>query len=1227
LRGLTATVGLLLLVVGIPVVLEVARHRLLPAGFGWDDLGLVLTSPTSTTLTLIVIGAVTWAAWAYLTLTVILELIALTGHLHPVRLSGLPRGLARRLVTTASLLFAMSVPPALANVPADAATSHTTATAPHTTTPTGPNRASAPHSPAHTEHSSGERSSKPGQVRTVPYTVVEDDSLWSIAQEHLGDPLRFTELQDLNQAVLAGKPDFLLPGTVLRLPAPTETTDDDHEAELAAKAEPAAHQGPSHQDSGSATYVVREGDTLSQVALDELGDADRYTDIARASSNTVQPDGNRLTDPDRIQPGWRLTIPSIAPASPQTKPTTEARADAPTELDTPGASGTGSPDGDARPSTPPANNGEDAGPGQEQPEQRSGNVDHDRATTVDPERSPDASDPSPDKSDAHQGVRDGVRAPSPTGPTPHSEQATPHSNPWAPGRTATPDPQRTPERTAEAQASDPAPVEEGRADEAEVVGPAWLLPGLTGAGAMLAAGLLVAVRRHRAAQWRCRRPGHRITPAPARTVPLERTIQVTGQAWVGDIDALDRLLRALAGPRLDDTSVARPALVAVELTGTDAVAHLAEPMDLPLPWVGSGTRWAAPLSAAPAETDDLLAPYPLLVTVGMDPDGHTWLLDLEQARAVTVTGDPESVTAFGRYVTAELLLHPWAENTTVHALATGWQVTGLSALGHHHDRADDFDTLACVSEVNDAVTDARQSARGNNTQDRDWYHAVIATPSIGPTTQSALNELVTDLVAAAERVGAAAVVLDPATATLPARSELAARSARGELVLDVTGGRLRVPGLGWDLAGVGLTDEELAASIAIVDVTRTATEPPSSPTAGPIGQPAPGPSRPDSPAHDEHTSPAADQTGPSLAELVPAGSASDRPAPAGARLESQQAGPRPTDPRVPAGPWSLLPAPTTDYVEAAATTAQDVAALAPVASPETTVAVHDADPSLDQDVDAWFDPDRYHRPRLMLLGPVTATAYGTITEQAARLKALHVETLAYLVLHPVGVTGAQLAEDFAVKPGRARSLVTGVRAWLGTDPATNKPYVPDAKQTAAFATSGTPAYQVDGLLVDIDLFQRLHTRARARGADGIDDLITALKLVRGRPFDKTRPRGWTWLFEGDRLDHSMAAMIGDVAHLLCTRAMAEDDIDQARWAAHIGRQANPDDETARLDDITIQYITGHAELARKRLAEEIYDRTDDEWPPPDPPERTREITSRHSMAPRPSNRPRPSSQT
>ncbi|MFC8796992.1 LysM peptidoglycan-binding domain-containing protein [Promicromonospora sp. NPDC057138] len=1257
LQGLAATVGLLLLVAGIPVVLEMARHRLLPAGFGWDDLGLILTSPVSATLVLILVGAVIWTAWAYLTLTVVLELIAVTGRLRLPRLLGLPRGLARRLVTTASLLFVVSVPPALANTPADAATSHTQ-TAPHTTTQANADQASTPHTRAHAKRPAGEGAPTPRPAPTVLYTVVEDDSLWSIADQHLGDPMRFTELIDLNRAVLAGEPDFLDPGTVLRLPAP-ETTDGDREAEPADRPETTAHTVESHEDSGSANYVVRRGDTLSQIALDELGDAHRYPDIVRASSQTVQADGGRLNDPNRIKPGWRLTIPAITPAPSHTNPTATARTDAdaaetaaqdapaPTtdrdhdqtapgpaisENNPPRDSGPGSPDGEARPGTAALDGSEGTGSDQDRSERRSVGAAPDRVITVNPESSPEAGDPSPGPTPAHQGVRDGVRTPDPPLSIPHTEQSVPHTNPWAPGPATTPDLERTPEprRTQDGQFTDPAPVDLDQEDSSEIVGPAWLLPGLAGAGAMLAAGLLVAVRRHRAAQWRYRRPGHRITPAPAHTVPVERTIRVTGQAWVGDIDALDRLLRALAGPRLDDPAGVKPALVAVELTGTDAVAHLAEPMDLPLPWVGSGTRWAAPLSTAPAETDDLLAPYPLLVTVGMDADGHTWLLDLEQARTVTVTGDPDSVAAFGRYVAAELLLHPWAENTTVHALATGWQVTGLSTLEHHHDRMDDYDTLACVSEVNEAVRGARQSAA----QGPDWYHAVIAAPGIGPTTRSALNSLITNLVDTDRRLGAAAVVLDHVTDhVIGTAPEQAAQPDHAGLVLDVAGGRLHVPRLGWDLAAVGLTDEELAASVAIVDVTRAMTGPVSAAVA-PVDEPAPAPGGPASPHSGKRSSPAADDAGLGSAGLVPAQtipadsavkeSAEEEPAHAGlvlaAPLEARKAEGRPTDPQAPAGPWSLLPAPTAHYVEAAATTTEDVAALAPVAATAPARAVHDTDPDLDRDVAAWFDPDSHRRPRLMLLGPVTATAYGQITEQAARLKALHVETLAYLALHSAGVTGAQLAEDFAIKPGRARSLVTGVRAWLGTDPATRRPYVPDAKQTAAFAATGVPTYQVDGLLVDVDLFQRLHSRARARGADGIDDLITALRLVRGRPFDKTRTRGWTWLFEGDRLDHTMAAMIGDVAHLVCTRAMAEDDIDQARWAAQVGRQANPDDETARLDEITIQYLTGHAELARKRLAEEIYDRTDDEWPPPDPPERTRQITTRRGIMPTPKPR-------
>ncbi|MFJ3408297.1 LysM peptidoglycan-binding domain-containing protein [Promicromonospora sp. NPDC090134] len=1172
LRGLAATLGLLLLVIGVPVVLELARHRLLPAGFGWDDLGLVLTSAGSTTLVVLVLGCVTWAAWAYLTLTIVLETVALSGRISVPGPLGLPRGLARRLLTTASLLFAVSIPPALAQTPADAAPSHTETTAPHTT-PVGaeasrtPARTSAHTTPdQHERNSSGQGQARP---RTVSYTVVEDDSLWSIARDQLGDPMRFTEIKDLNQKVLADRPDFLIPGTVLRLPAPPPDNDAKHGAgsdagTAIAAAEPAAaNEAPRDE-----IYTVRLGDVLTQIALDELGDAGRYTDIVEASEQTVQPDGDRLTDPDLIRPGWRLTIPTITPAP--AKPGTERSAETETAA--------------KDSSTPPAKAEQDR-----THEPASSELEPDVDTATDRDRSeqnrsatgPGLAIPVPDGSAAHQGVRGGTRSPDAT-------EQVPHTNPWAgptnpPGTRSTPAPTGTSEgQAASAPPTPPDQTEDdtAEADQSDLVGPAWLVPGLAGGGVMLAAGLLVVLRRRRATQWRYRRPGHRITPAPSSTVPVERTITTTGQAWVGDIDALDRLLRGLAASHQGSPGGDVPALVGVELTGTDAVVHLAEPTNLPLPWVGSGTRWTAALSEAPAETltDDVLAPYPLLVTVGMDEAGHVWLLDLERARTVTVTGDRESVDAFGRYITAELLLHPWTENTTLHTLATSWDVTGLADFRHHHDHTDDYDTLACVSEVDTAITTLRDSAG----RERDESHALIAAPGIGTTTRSALHTLNANLDTDQDRSGAAVVLLGAAAEPSPVLAEAAIPG----LVVDVREGRLRVPALGWDLAAVGLAEHELAASVAIVEVTRAAEEVPTKVTALEPVRLAPVRQAEAEPVLASHT-------------------------PAAGPLEAVQ--PRPADQHAPAGPWSLLPAPTADYVEAAATTAQDVETLAPVMAPPPDKKIHDADPSLDQDVAAWFDPDQHRRPRLMLLGPVTATAYGRITEPTARLKALHVETLAYLALHPRGVTSAELAEDFGIVKGRARSLVTGVRAWLGTDPATGRLYVPDATESAAFAASGTPGYQVEGLLVDIDLFQRLQARARARGADGIDDLVTALKIVRGRPFSQTRSKGWTWLFEGDRIDHTMTAAIGDVAHLVHTRAMAEENIDLARWAAQVGKQANPDDETSRLDDITIQYVTGHAELARKRLADEIYDRSDDEWPPPDPPERTREITTRRGM--------------
>ena len=65
-----------------------------------------------------------------------------------------------------------------------------------------------------------------------------------------------------------------------------------------------------HATPGYEHYTVKKGDILSQIALDHLGDAHRYPEIYRASRSIHQPGGRRLTDPDIIDIGWKLNLPT-----------------------------------------------------------------------------------------------------------------------------------------------------------------------------------------------------------------------------------------------------------------------------------------------------------------------------------------------------------------------------------------------------------------------------------------------------------------------------------------------------------------------------------------------------------------------------------------------------------------------------------------------------------------------------------------------------------------------------------------------------------------------------------------------------------------------------------------------------------------------------------------------------------------------------------------------------
>lgn len=52
----------------------------------------------------------------------------------------------------------------------------------------------------------------------------------------------------------------------------------------------------------SRTYTVQSGDTLSKIAKEYYGDANRYMDIFNANTD-------KLSDPNKIQVGQELVIP------------------------------------------------------------------------------------------------------------------------------------------------------------------------------------------------------------------------------------------------------------------------------------------------------------------------------------------------------------------------------------------------------------------------------------------------------------------------------------------------------------------------------------------------------------------------------------------------------------------------------------------------------------------------------------------------------------------------------------------------------------------------------------------------------------------------------------------------------------------------------------------------------------------------------------------------------
>ena len=258
---------------------------------------------------------------------------------------------------------------------------------------------------------------------------------------------------------------------------------------------------------------------------------------------------------------------------------------------------------------------------------------------------------------------------------------------------------------------------------------------------------------------------------------------------------------------------------------------------------------------------------------------------------------------------------------------------------------------------------------------------------------------------------------------------------------------------------------------------------------------------------------------------------------------------------------------------------------------------------LDDDVRDWFAQD-CDRPRLRFLGPVSVRTGGNRLE---RRVPYYIELLSFLATRPHGATADEVSTAFGITPARIRTDINKLRNWLGINPRTSESFIPDARHAPGAKDRGLAVYQSVDLLIDIDLFRRLRLRGQAKGESGIEDLSRALQLVTGRPFDKLRPTGWSWLLEGDRLDHHMVCAIADTAHLVTTHSLYAGDLTRARIAAEIALLAASDEEIPHLDLAAILEAEGHHHEAAQIIGGDVCNRSDDGEPPLELSERTTQI--------------------
>jgi len=894
------------------------------------------------------------------------------------------------------------------------------------------------------------------------------------------------------------------------------------------------------------TVVTGKGDTLWGLAEQHLGDGFRWQEIADLNHGRVMADGRTFSNPRSIEQGWELLLPVDAthlPGDQPTGPETERVVESGDTLSGIAQETTG--DADNWQALYEANQdvvGRDPDliyPGQVLVLPGAGAVDPSGGT-----------DRAPQQDRGHQRDRlsgeptDGQAGGTDTGDAGATEQDEPKT-PVSPATPATPSTEGSAQETP---ASDDQVTSED--EEADDEGGMTALRALLASAACLSVGALGLVAANRRRQFRRRRIGRTIASTPDELVEVEQAIVEHGSEAQEDVEFLDRALRHVAA----SCKVAGnplPQLGAAVLGDEDLTLLFTHPAigEVPEGWAATddARAWMLPRwTFLEQDLETQPAPYPALVSIGQEEGGRTWLLDLETLGMCGIGGEPQQVADLARFMVAELAVNAWSEGSEV-LLADQFGAETIGLNPARLRQVQRSDALARAAVLTGEMGEVEQNLAADVlTRRRDGLLLDTTNPVVVVVSSRPAGGFVADI---EDRDRSRVVVVHTEE-----------ESPTVELTED---GMAFLPMWGISVKAFTLPTSEARDMAALLASTRNLEDEPVPTTQsddGPLGKYA----RADGSLRDEYT------------------------------------GSRHTEGN---DPSSQLPEADEVYLATAATTAEDLAAAAPSVPEEIRAEIEALDPTLDQDVADWFD-ESSPRPKIHLLGPVAVTALDGGDPTALDNAGGTVSFIAYLAVQDHGVTGERAAAACGWKTQKTvQNRATNARFLLGTRP-DGSDWLPDASMSAGARRGTSPTYELvrgsGGVLNNADLFVRLKNRAQRRGDNGCEeDLVTALSLVTGAPFEAATEHRFKWLFKPgqQRHDEILVGAIHDAAHVLATRAVAEGRTDLVRLACEAARKASPHSDIAWLDQAAATEAESGRDAAGELVREQVLDRFDEDLPP------------------------------